>query len=125
MQERIVSPVLRGEKRICLCITEPCAGSDVAAIQTIATKTPDGKFYIVSGMKKWITTGMNCDYFTTAVSTDPNQGMFGISILLIEKTMPGVYLRQMKCQGLWSTGTAFIVFDNVKVPVENLIGEEN
>ena len=66
-------------------------------MKTTATKTPDGKFYIVSGIKKWITTGMTSDYFTTAVSTDPTQGMFGISILLIERTMPGVYLRQMKC----------------------------
>ena len=39
--------------------------------------------------------------------------------------MPGVFLRQMKCQGLWSTGTAFIIFDNVKVPVENMVGDEN
>lgn len=61
----------------------------------------------------------NCRVYQTT------QGIFGISILVIEKSMPGVFLRQMKCQGLWSTGTAFIIFDNVKVPVENMVGDEN
>lgn len=61
----------------------------------------------------------NCRVYQTT------QGIFGISILVIEKSMPGVFLRQMKRQGLWSTGTAFIIFDNVKVPVENMVGDEN
>lgn len=50
--------------------------------------------------------------------------MGGISMLLIEKEFPGVQLKKMKCQGMWASGTTFIIFDNVKVPVENLIGKE-
>ena len=106
-----------------MAITEPYAGSDVASIKTSAVKTPCGKFYIVNGMKKWITNGIFSDFFTTAVVTDPDNGMFGISLLLIERTMPGVILKRMNCQGIWCSGTTFIVFDNVKVPVENLIGQ--
>jgi alkylation response protein AidB-like acyl-CoA dehydrogenase len=116
-----VGPCLRGEKLICLAITEPWAGSDVANIQTTAVKSPCGKFYIVNGLKKWITNGIFCDYFTTAVRTG-KEGHSGISMLLIEKAFPGVSTRKMKCSGLWSSGTTFIVFEDVKVPVENLIG---
>ena len=68
---------------------------------------------------------MQADFFTTAVVTDPENGMFGISLLLIEREMQGVKLKRMNPQSLWATNTTFIVFDNVKVPVENLIGNEN
>ena len=80
---KVVPEVLKGEKRICLAISEPTAGSDVAAIRATATKTPDGKFYIVNGIKKWITNGTFCDYFSTAVRTGDGPG--GISMLLIER----------------------------------------
>ncbi len=84
LRDRIVGPCLRGEKWICLAITEPSAGSDVANIQTTAVKTPDGKHYIVNGLKKWITNGIFSDYFTTAVRTG-GKGMGGISLLVIER----------------------------------------
>ena len=116
--------VLKGEATICLCITEPYAGSDVANIRCTAKKSPCGTYYTVSGEKKWITNGVWADYFTVAVRTG-GKGMGGISLLLIEKTMPGVECRRMNCMGVWASGTSFITFDNVKVPVENLIGEEN
>lgn len=124
LRDRVVPQCLNGEKLICLAITEPWAGSDVANLQTTAVKSPCGKFYIVNGLKKWITNGIFCDYFTTAVRTG-GKGMGGLSLLLIEKSMPGVITRKMKCQGMWSSGTTFIVFEDVKVPVENLIGQEN
>jgi alkylation response protein AidB-like acyl-CoA dehydrogenase len=72
-------------------------------------------------MKKWITNGIFCDYFTTAVRTG-GKGMGGLSLIVIERNTPGVMCRKMKCQGMWSSGTTFIVFEDVKVPVENLIG---
>jgi len=124
LKERIVPPVLRGEKFICLAITEPYAGSDVANIQTTAKLSEDGKYYIVNGEKKWITNGTFADYFTTAVRTG-DEGPFGVSLLLIERTMPGVRTEKMNCMGVWSSGTAYVTFENVKVPVENLIGAEN
>ena len=76
-------------------------------------------------MKKWITGGIHADFFTTAVVTDPENGMFGLSLILIERNFPGVRLKRMTVQGIQTTATTFIVFDNVKVPVENLIGNEN
>ncbi|KAK5126789.1 hypothetical protein LTR85_009723 [Meristemomyces frigidus] len=121
---RIVPEILSGDKRICLAITEPDAGSDVANLGCEAKLTEDGKHYIVNGEKKWITNGIWCDYFTTAVRTG-KEGMNGVSILLIERSMGGVSTRRMDCQGVWSSGTTYITFEDVKVPVENLIGKEN
>ena len=77
----------------------------------------------MNGNKKWITNGAYADYFTVAVRTG-KPGAKGISFLLIERT-DGVRTQQMKCSGVWPSGTAYVSFDNVKVPVENLIGKEN
>ncbi|KAI8615492.1 acyl-CoA dehydrogenase/oxidase [Chytriomyces sp. MP71] len=118
MQQKVVPAVLKGEKKVCLAITEPTAGSDVAGVQCEAVKTPDGKFFIVNGVKKWITNGTFCDYFTTAV-----KGEKGISVLLIEKS-EGVSAENIKTSGTTSAGTSYVTFENVKVPVENLIGKE-
>jgi alkylation response protein AidB-like acyl-CoA dehydrogenase len=112
-----------GEKVICLAITEPTAGSDVANLKCTAKKTADGKHYIVNGEKKWITNGVFADYFTTAVRTG-GPGMGGVSMLLIERSA-GVKTTQMKCMGVWPSGTTYVTFEDVLVPVENLIGKEN
>ncbi|PPJ58947.1 hypothetical protein CBER1_04089 [Cercospora berteroae] len=122
--ERILPGILAGDKRICLAITEPDAGSDVANLTCEAKLSEDGKHYIVNGEKKWITNGIWCDYFTTAVRTG-GEGMNGVSVLLIEREFEGVSTRRMDCQGVWSSGTTYITFEDVKVPVENLIGKEN
>ncbi len=121
--ERIVPGILAGDKRICLAITEPDAGSDVANLTCEAKLSEDGKHYIVNGEKKWITNGIWSDYFTTAVRTG-GPGMNGVSLLLIERS-EGVSTRKMDCQGVWSSGTTYVTFEDVKVPVENLIGKEN
>jgi alkylation response protein AidB-like acyl-CoA dehydrogenase len=122
--KRIAPGLLSGEKRICLAITEPDAGSDVANLTCEAKLSEDGKHYIVNGEKKWITNGIWSDYFTTAVRTG-SEGMNGVSVLLIERSAGGVSTRKMDCQGVWSSGTTYITFEDVKVPVENLIGKEN
>ncbi|KAJ3073995.1 hypothetical protein HDU98_000156 [Podochytrium sp. JEL0797] len=124
MKERIVGSVLRGEKTICLAITEPSAGSDVANIQTTATLSPDGTHFVVSGEKKWITNGVWADFFVVAVRTGKS-GMNGISLLLLERGMPGLRTRKIVCQGNTGSGTAFVIMDGVQVPRENVIGEEN
>ena len=67
LRAKVVPEVLSGKKRICLAITEPTVGSDVARIKTTARLSPDGKHYIVNGTKKWITNGTYADYFSTAV----------------------------------------------------------
>lgn len=124
LQDRIMPGILAGDKRICLAITEPDAGSDVANLGCEAKLTDDGKHFIVNGEKKWITNGIWCDYFTTAVRTG-GPGMNGISVLLIERSFGGVSTRKMDCQGVWSSGTTYVTFEDVKVPVENLLGKKN
>ncbi|KAI8992452.1 acyl-CoA dehydrogenase/oxidase [Pilobolus umbonatus] len=119
LKAKIVPAVLSGKKRMALAITEPYTGSDVASIKTTAVKSPCGKFYIVNGVKKWITTGHWADYFSTAVKTER-----GISMLLIERS-EGVETKIIKTSYSTSAGTAYVSFENVKVPVENLLGKEN
>lgn len=117
--------VLSGEKRICLAISEAFAGSDVASIRTVATKTEDGQHYIVNGTKKWITNGTFSDYFVTAVRTGPlSAGARGVSLLFIERS-PGLATEKIITSYSPAAGTAFVTFDNVKVPVGNLLGKEN
>ncbi|KAI1211662.1 acyl-CoA dehydrogenase NM domain-like protein [Annulohypoxylon truncatum] len=118
-KKAIMDEVFSGKKYMCLAITEAFAGSDVAGLRTTATKTPDGKHYIVNGTKKWITNGVFCDYFITGVKTDK-----GLSVLIIERG-EGVETKPIKTSYSPAAGTAYITFDNVKVPVENLLGEEN
>ena len=118
IKERVVPLVLTGKKRICLAISEPGAGSDVANIKTRAIKSPCGKFYIVNGCKKWITGGKESDFFTTAVVTDK-----GISMLLVERG-PGLETKSIKTSYSSAAGTSYITYENVKVPVENLLGKE-
>ena len=83
LKDKIIPEVLSGEKKICLAISEPTAGSDVAALKTTAVKSQCGKYWIVNGTKKWITNGTFCDYFSTAVRTGPGPG--GVTMLLIER----------------------------------------
>ncbi|KAI8823662.1 acyl-CoA dehydrogenase/oxidase [Fimicolochytrium jonesii] len=124
LKNKVVPDCLAGRKNICLAITEPAAGSDVANLTCTAKKTADGKHYILNGEKKWITNGTFADYFTVACRTG-GEGMNGVSLLLVERDMPGVTTRQMQCMGVWASGTSYITFEDVKVPVENLIGKEN
>ncbi len=124
LRDRVAKECLSGEKVICLAITEPYAGSDVASIKTTAVKSPCGTFYTVNGEKKWITNGVFADYLTLAVRTG-GPGMGGISLLLVDRNTPGVQCHQMKCGGVWASGTTYITLENVKVPTENLIGKEN
>ncbi|KAI8390848.1 acyl-CoA dehydrogenase/oxidase [Radiomyces spectabilis] len=122
LKQRVVKDCLAGKKNICLAITEPSGGSDVANLQTEARDA--GDHYILNGEKKWITNGTFADYFTVACRTG-GEGFGGISFLLVERTMPGVTTRQMKCSGVWPSGTAYVTFEDVKVPKANLIGKEN
>ena len=122
VRQKVGRECIMGQKRICLAISDPFAGSDVAAIQCTATKTPDGKHYIVNGVKKWITNGTFCDYFTTAVRTG-GKGLQALSLLLIERG-EGVETNPIKTAYSPAAGTSYIIFENVKVPVENLLGRE-
>jgi len=124
--ERVIRESLDGTKKIVLAISEPHAGSDVANVTTTAVKSPCGKFYIVNGLKKWITGGFSADYFSTAVRTGPpDSGLKGLSFLLIERsTMEGVSTKKISTPYGSTAGTSLVIFENVKVPVGNLLGKE-
>lgn len=123
MKARVIPEVLSGEKISALAITEPGGGSDVANLKTRAVK--DGDHYIVNGSKTFITSGVRADYYTVAVRTG-GDGYAGVSLLLMEKGMPGFTVgRNLKKMGWWASDTAELFFQDVRVPVANLIGPEN
>jgi acyl-CoA dehydrogenase len=122
MKQRVLPPVLAGEKISCLAITEPDGGSDVASLRTSARR--DGEHYVVNGSKMFITSGVRADFYTVAVRTG-GPGAKGISLLLLEKGMPGFTQTPLRKMGWWASDTAALHFDDVKVPAANLIGGEN
>ena len=122
-RQRFIPPVVRGEKIAALAITEPGGGSDVASLTTRAVR--DGDHYIVTGTKMFITSGCRADFVTTAVRTGgPGHG--GVSLIVIEKGTPGFTVsKKLAKTGWWASDTAELSFDGCRVPVENLIGDEN
>ncbi|KAF4650944.1 Isobutyryl-CoA dehydrogenase, mitochondrial [Perkinsus chesapeaki] len=122
LRDKIVPQVIRGEKHIALGITEPTAGSDVARIKMTAVKKGDK--YIVNGEKKWITGGLIADYITLAVRTG-SSGMNGLSLLLVDMKSPGISVRALPTMADTDLKSTFITFDDVEVPISNLIGVEN
>lgn len=121
-KNRFVSPVLRGENISALAVTEPNAGSDVGNIRTRAVRK--GEHYVVNGSKMFITSGARANQLTCAVRTG-KEGHRGISFLIIESDTPGYSVSEnLRKMGWWASDTAQIFFDECKVPVENLIGEE-
>lgn len=123
MKEKVGREVVLGRKRICLAITEPSGGSDVANLECTAVLSADKTHYIVNGEKKWITNGHAAHYFVTAVRTG-GKGATGVSLLLIERS-EGLETRPIKTAYSAAAGTAYVTFEDVKVPVANLIGREN
>jgi acyl-CoA dehydrogenase len=124
LKQRFLPDLFSGKQRICIAITEPDAGSDVANITTTAKKSSDGKKYIVNGAKKWITNGIWSDWAAMAVRTG-GPGAAGLSMLLVPlKGHKGVDMRRLKVSGQISAGTTYIELDDVEVPAENLIGKE-
>ncbi|RAH67325.1 acyl-CoA dehydrogenase family protein [Aspergillus aculeatinus CBS 121060] len=121
-KSRWLPPVIRGEIRFCLGITEPHAGSDVASISTTAQKQDN--VFIVNGIKQWVTNGLFADYCTAIVRTG-GSGKAGISLLVIPLNSKGVSRTEIHNSGVASSGCATLKFDNVEVPAENLIGNLN
>ena len=121
--ERVARPVLAGDAIISLAVTEPDGGSDVAGIRTRAER--DGDAYVVTGSKLYITSATRADFLTTAVRTG-GAGAGGISLLLIDRTLPGVEVgAPLRKMGWLCSDTAEIRFDGVRVPVSQLIGPED
>ena len=131
LQQRVVPPVLRGEKIAALAITEPGAGSDVAALSTRAHR--DGEHWVISGEKIFITSGMRADWITMAVRTGApgdeaagasRQGAGGISMLLVPGDAPGLTRSRLDKMGWLCSDTAHLRLDQVRVPLDHLIGEQ-
>lgn len=122
LKERYLVPGIKGEKIGCLAITEPGGGSDVQAITTTAIK--DGDHYIVNGSKTFITNGVLSDYIIAVVKTDPKEKAKGISLLIIDRDTPGVSATMLDKLGWRASDTGEIAFDDVRVPVANLLGVE-
>jgi acyl-CoA dehydrogenase len=121
--DKVAEPVLAGEKIISLAITEPDTGSDVAGITTRAVR--DGDEYVVNGAKLYITSATRADFFTVAVRTG-GEGARGISLLLLERGMPGLTVSApLKKMGWLCSDTAGLTFDDVRVPAAHVIGDEN
>jgi acyl-CoA dehydrogenase len=121
LKARILPEIVSGRKISALAITEPGGGSDVAGIRTSAIQ--DHSYYVVNGQKAFITSGMRADYFTVAVRTS-GSGARGLSLLLIERDCAGFSRTKLSKMGWWASDTAMLYFENCRVPVSNLLGEE-
>lgn len=122
LKQKYLPGMISGELISCIGITEPSAGSDAANIKTTAIR--DGDHYVVNGSKTFITNGVYGDLIVTVVKTDPEKGPAGVSLLVIDRQAEGVSATKLKKLGWHASDTAELAFDNVKVPAENLIGEE-
>ncbi|UQE74505.1 acyl-CoA dehydrogenase family protein [Gordonia sp. PP30] len=121
--ERWVRPTIAGEKIGSLAITEPSGGSDVGHLRTTAVR--DGDHYVVNGAKTFITSAVRADFVVTAVRTG-GPGAAGVSLLVVEKGTPGFTVsRKLDKMGWLSSDTAELSYEDVRVPVENLVGAEN
>ncbi len=122
-RRRWLPRVAGGEWIAAIAMTEPSAGSDLAGIRTSARR--EGDHYILSGQKTFISNGINSDLVIVVARTDPAAGHKGISLLVVERGMPGFSRgRNLEKLGLHAQDTAELFFDEVRVPVANLLGEE-
>ena len=121
--DRWVRPTLAGRMIGSLAITEPDGGSDVAGIRTTAKR--DGDHYVINGAKTYITSGVRADFVVTAVRTG-DAGAHGISLVIVEKGTPGFTVsRKLEKMGWLCSDTAELSYADVRVPAQNLIGDEN
>ncbi|MCE9499183.1 MAG: acyl-CoA dehydrogenase family protein [Leptospira sp.] len=119
-----LEPVISGDHGISFCLSEPGAGSDVPGMTTKAEKKGDK--YILNGTKQWITGGGNADAYTVFAYTDRNRGTRGVSCFYVPRNSPGLTVGKKEDKlGIRASDTRQIIFENVEVPQENLIGKEN
>jgi alkylation response protein AidB-like acyl-CoA dehydrogenase len=116
-------PAIKGEKILCLGITEPDAGSDVKGIKTRAVR--DGDEFVINGSKTYITNGHRADVIVLVTKTDPDAGYDGFSLFLVPMDSPGV-IREKKLvkMGMHASDTALLAFQDVRVPASAMLGEE-
>lgn len=123
LKKKYLTPSVRGEKIGCLCITEPFGGSDVAGMRSTAVK--NGDHYLLNGSKTFITNGIYSDYLIVVAKTNPELGNKGLSIFVVDRETEGISATKLDKLGWRASDTGEIAFNDVKIPVENLMGEEN
>jgi citronellyl-CoA dehydrogenase len=122
-KRRWVVPAIRGEQIAAIAMTEPDAGSDLAGITTTAVR--DGDHYLVNGRKIFITNGARAHWVLVVTKADRERGHKGFNLLVVEKGTPGFSVtRKLEKLGMHSSDTAELLFEDCRVPVANLIGEE-
>lgn len=122
-KEKFLKPAIAGTAVFSIAVSEPDAGSDVAAVRTRATV--DGEEYVINGAKMWITNGTQADYLTLLARTSGDYGFKGMSLIIVPTDTPGFSVsKKLEKLGNHSSDTAILSFDNVRVPQANRIGAE-
>ena len=123
-KKRFLPQMATGELIGAIAMSEPAAGSDLQGVKTTAIR--QGDHYVLNGSKTFITNGWHADVVIVVAKTNPNEGAKGTSLLLVERGMPGFEKgKRLKKVGLKAQDTSELFFNDVKVPVGNLLGEEN
>jgi citronellyl-CoA dehydrogenase len=121
LKRRYLVPAIKGEMVSAIAVTEPDAGSDVAAIKTRAVR--DGDDWVINGSKMYITNAATADWLCLLAVTDPEAGYGGFSQIVVPTASPGFSYQLLDKIGNWGSDTGLLFFDNVRVPVANTIGE--
>jgi len=123
VKERFLPDVASGKRLCAFAITEPGAGSDAGGVRTTAIR--DGDHYILNGTKQWITNGGEAEIYTVVALTSPEKGPRGASVLVVEKDTPGfTFGKKEDKMGIRASATRELIFQDCRVPVENLLGKE-
>lgn len=123
IKTRVLVDIVSGHKGSSLAVTEPSGGSDVARLKTTAKR--DGNHYVINGSKTFITGGMKSDYFVVGARTG-GEGLAGVSLFFVEADAQGFSRTDIdRKMGWWASDTASLYFDDVRVPAENMLGDEN
>ena len=123
LKETYLKPAIAGDMVSAIAVTEPDAGSDVFALKTFAKK--EGDHYVINGSKTFITNGVQADFLTLLARTSDDPGYHSFGLFVVPTHLPGFSVsKKLDKLGMRSSDTAELFFDNLKVPVENLIGQE-
>jgi alkylation response protein AidB-like acyl-CoA dehydrogenase len=123
MHKKYFLPAVRGEKIGCFLLTEPEVGSDLANVNTIATRSGDG--YVINGMKTWVTNGPVASFFTVLCQTDPGKKLRGLNFFFLPRETPGISVsKPFNLLGTRTTQISEVSFNNCRIPLEHRLGEE-
>ena len=123
IQQRFLTPICEGRAQASYCLSEAEAGSDVASMTTKAVR--DGDEWVINGRKQWITNAGISDFYTVFAKTDRSAGHRGISAFVVEKDTPGFSIGKLEHKlGIRASPTGEVILEDVRVPAENMIGEE-